>query len=182
MQKVDLTVSGSVEQDTITVQGRHNLPDGALLSWVVEHQDSHGIQGGEICRNRQYWFRILTRGSGEYPDWAPGTVKVTVTFDPGDTRQPSEVRKRYGDKGQYIGGDHVVKLESTRVARVTTTLLIPASSQTRAASSVTVYITDTGERYHRSGCRYLRKSRIAISLEEAKAGGFTPCLVCKPPN
>ena len=44
----------------------------------------------------------------------------------------------------------------------------------------TVYITDTGDKYHRSGCRYLKKSKHAISLSNAKAQGYTPCSVCKP--
>lgn len=43
----------------------------------------------------------------------------------------------------------------------------------------TVYITRTGEKYHLSNCRYLRKSKIPISLEEAKKG-YQPCKVCRP--
>lgn len=46
--------------------------------------------------------------------------------------------------------------------------------------SYTVYITDTGEKYHRSGCRYLSKSKYAISRDDARAQGYTPCKVCKP--
>ena len=49
-------------------------------------------------------------------------------------------------------------------------------------SGTTVYITNTGEKYHRAGCRYLSKSKIAISLSKAKAEGYTPCSVCKPPT
>jgi hypothetical protein len=45
-----------------------------------------------------------------------------------------------------------------------------------------VYITATGEKYHRDGCRYLSQSKIAISLADAKARGYTPCSVCDPPQ
>ena len=45
-----------------------------------------------------------------------------------------------------------------------------------------VYITKTGKKYHRLGCRYLRKSCIPISLIEAKRRSYTPCKVCKPPS
>lgn len=48
--------------------------------------------------------------------------------------------------------------------------------------SSTVYITNTGSKYHRSDCRYLSSSKIAISLGEAKDRGYTPCSVCKPPQ
>jgi hypothetical protein len=46
----------------------------------------------------------------------------------------------------------------------------------------TVYITGTGKRYHRDGCRYLAASKVPISLKDAKARGFTACKVCHPPE
>lgn len=52
----------------------------------------------------------------------------------------------------------------------------------RAPPDVTVYITDTGKKHHNSGCRYLSKSRIPISLTKAKQRGYTACSVCKPPS
>jgi hypothetical protein len=48
--------------------------------------------------------------------------------------------------------------------------------------TVTVYITRTGKKYHRDGCRYLATSKIPISLKDAKAKGFTACKVCRPPD
>lgn len=47
---------------------------------------------------------------------------------------------------------------------------------------ITVYITKTGKKYHRAGCRYLKKSCIPISLKKAKAYGYGPCSVCRPPQ
>lgn len=45
-----------------------------------------------------------------------------------------------------------------------------------------VYITKTGKKYHTSGCSSLRKSKIPITLAEAKAKGYTPCSRCRPPR
>jgi hypothetical protein len=45
-----------------------------------------------------------------------------------------------------------------------------------------VFVTRTGERYHRGGCRYLRASCSPLRLGEAKATGYTPCLRCRPPE
>jgi uncharacterized secreted protein with C-terminal beta-propeller domain len=44
----------------------------------------------------------------------------------------------------------------------------------------TVYITNSGSKYHREGCRYLSKSSVPISRSEAEARGYEPCSVCKP--
>lgn len=38
----------------------------------------------------------------------------------------------------------------------------------------TVYITKTGSKYHRAGCRYTKKSCIPISKKDAKARGYSP--------
>ena len=46
------------------------------------------------------------------------------------------------------------------------------------SNSQTVYITKTGKKYHRSGCSYLKKSKISISLKNAKAQGYTACSRC----
>jgi cytoskeletal protein RodZ len=55
----------------------------------------------------------------------------------------------------------------------------PAS--TTDPETITVYITRTGTKYHRADCRYLRKSKIPISLKDAKKH-YEPCSVCKPPR
>lgn len=47
-------------------------------------------------------------------------------------------------------------------------------------NSSTVYITDTGSKYHRSGCSSLSKSKKAISVNEAKRKGYEACKRCKP--
>lgn len=46
--------------------------------------------------------------------------------------------------------------------------------------TITVYVTNTGEKYHSAGCQYLRKSSIPISLENAKLS-YSPCSKCYPP-
>jgi 2-phosphoglycerate kinase len=43
-----------------------------------------------------------------------------------------------------------------------------------------VYITKTGHKYHRAGCRYLKSSCIAIDESVAISQGYTPCSVCNP--
>lgn len=46
------------------------------------------------------------------------------------------------------------------------------------AQERTVYITNTGKKYHNGNCRHLKKSKIAISLSDAVAKGYTACKTC----
>lgn len=55
-------------------------------------------------------------------------------------------------------------------------LIAPAADN--EAVSHTVYITETGTKYHKEGCSYLKNSKIEISLEEAKKRGLEPCSKC----
>ncbi len=66
---------------------------------------------------------------------------------------------------------------------------VPSTSSTSSAQAPsqvnlsipvgnTVYITNTGKKYHVDGCSSLRKSKHAISLSDAQARGYQPCRNC----
>lgn len=61
-----------------------------------------------------------------------------------------------------------------------------AAPQPAAAASdtetrqITVYVTETGEKYHRGDCAYLAKSRILMTLDTARRS-YGPCSKCGPP-
>ncbi len=57
-----------------------------------------------------------------------------------------------------------------------------ASAPVTEPQTITVYVTNTGEKYHSSGCQYLRQSCIEIDLDNALAQGYTPCSKCNPPR
>ncbi|MCL6548970.1 MAG: hypothetical protein K6T30_08675 [Alicyclobacillus sp.] len=81
-------------------------------------------------------------------------------------------------------------LQGTIVATATRSLVlfnvephqVSTSSGSGTTQDITVYVTNTGTKYHREGCRYLSQSCIPISLADAKARGYTPCSVCNPPR
>jgi competence protein ComEC len=58
---------------------------------------------------------------------------------------------------------------------------VHAQSFQAAKKEVTVYVTNTGKRYHRANCQYLRRSKHEMTLKDAVAAGYTPCHVCRPP-
>ena len=56
------------------------------------------------------------------------------------------------------------------------------TESTTAASSVVTsgkyYVTKSGSKYHIGTCSFLSKSKIAITMEQIKAEGYTPCSRC----
>jgi hypothetical protein len=56
----------------------------------------------------------------------------------------------------------------------------PAEPDPSQEKEETVYVTKTGAKYHRAGCRHL-KSSIPMKLSEA-AERYSPCSVCNPPS
>ncbi|MBK8870764.1 MAG: hypothetical protein IPN19_06875 [Elusimicrobia bacterium] len=53
------------------------------------------------------------------------------------------------------------------------------STTTSSESSQTVYVTKSGKKYHRAGCRSLKKKGTPTDLNQARRSK-TPCKVCKP--
>lgn len=75
------------------------------------------------------------------------------------------------------------KLLAVRCARqlwIIFLLLLIQSCAFSQTQKDTVFITRTGEKYHRETCQYLRYSSYSITKEEAIERGYTPCSVCKP--
>jgi hypothetical protein len=64
---------------------------------------------------------------------------------------------------------------STPVKTATTAQSVPVNENLE----FTVYVTRTGEKYHRDGCSSLRSSRIPMTLGDA-AAKYGPCSLCKP--
>ena len=54
-----------------------------------------------------------------------------------------------------------------------------SSISTDETDEITVYVTNSGKKYHRSGCQYLSSSKIPISLEDAESEGYEPCSKCR---
>ena len=50
------------------------------------------------------------------------------------------------------------------------------------SDEIIVYITQSGTKYHTEDCSHLSKSKIPVTLEQAKQQGYEPCSACNPPT
>lgn len=85
--------------------------------------------------------------------------------------------RRAREAGKGLWGETAVEASESKASSPA----IQAAPTAKENDDVTVYITRTGAKYHRAGCRYLSKSQIPISLKDAKAR-YSPCSVCNPPQ
>lgn len=109
--------------------------------------------------------RLKSAGIELYRTDLAGTILATS-----DGKSISfNVKSNYGSPGETEPAETTIKQ---------TTAATTASSG--GGSTETVYITETGSKYHRDGCRYLAKSKIEISKSEAIAQGYGPCSACDP--
>ncbi len=84
----------------------------------------------------------------------------------------SEARRRYTPCSVCVPTAY----ESRSTERPAVRAPPPGEDQT---AEQTVYVTRTGKKYHRGGCRYLRSSRIPMKLSAARIR-YGPCSVCRP--
>lgn len=79
-------------------------------------------------------------------------------------------------------GIFVSKSNTNNIANDTNKNISTNTNVTQSDYNVedTVYVTDTGTKYHKSGCQHLRKSKNAISKEKAIRQGYTACSRCNP--
>ena len=84
----------------------------------------------------------------------------------------SSVQPRSPSSSSSSGGSSPSSTVSTP-APAPIPVVTPAPSSSSNDDQI-VYITKTGKDYHTDGCRYLSKSKIQITLREAKAKGYKP--------
>lgn len=101
------------------------------------------------------------------------------------TQLDASVQKEADEESLKTGGDTARSDTSySDTAHSDTASLAESTSASEPSgdAAITVHITKTGEKYHHSGCSSLSKSDIPITLEEAKAQGYSPCKRCNPPQ
>lgn len=73
-----------------------------------------------------------------------------------------------------------LKNQTTITTSSSQTTSSTSTQKSLATNSYTVYVTKTGNKYHRSGCSYLRQSKIAKDKNTAISEGYTACSRCNP--
>ena len=179
----DLTGPNEAAVGSITARG----PPLDVLK-VAHHGSAYSTDSRFLAQARPR-FAVIEVGRNSYGHPSPATVTrlrqsgariyttqrngtVTLTIRPDGT-----TAWRFTKSSRPL-----FKVRSRAASGGGAGVVVKANGASAGGGSGAVFITRTGECYHRAGCRYLSHSRIRISLAEAKARGYRPCKVCRPPG
>ncbi len=128
-------------------------------------------------------------GSSIYGTYANGTVTVTSDGSSVLASASKQGTIEAASKSSGRGSRRVRSSGSTGgAASASTSQQADAGSQAAASaanaetSDETVYITPTGSKYHRQGCRTTSRSKslAPLSKSQAQPSGYEACAVCNP--
>jgi competence protein ComEC len=100
-------------------------------------------------------------------------IKVSVKLQKTTTKDVYTPNSEYEEKAPATLVPEVAPEPEPPVEEV-------APEPSTSYDSETVYITNTGSKYHRDGCRHLSKSKIPTTRGAAIAQGYGPCGTCNP--
>lgn len=106
VEPVDLTLNTRVDGNAIVLSGSANLPDGAVISYEIEHlEDFQFLHDGiATIEDGRYHERFNISG------WPRGPIEVWASFAPWHAaQQPAAVTERYGETGENIADKDAVK-------------------------------------------------------------------------
>lgn len=197
--KLDINVNADGWQGgavSVSVNGKSDKGDS--VSKTVSVTPGEGYESNDLTAG-SYTFTVIDSSlrSGETvyavssiddmrDDSRNQHVAISLSIDQEATEQLAAEKQRLADEQKAEEEAEAKKAAEAAAAQKAAqekaaTTSSSASSANKASSttnSQTVYITKTGKKYHNDGCSSLKKSKIAMSLSEAEAEGYTPCKNC----
>lgn len=160
----------------------------------IGHHGSENSTTTGFLADVQPQYAVISVGKGnDYGHPAQSTidrlkaagVKILRTDESGTITAASDGNtitiSKSGSQSTVQNGSEATKQSSLQTAGQTPVKPV-IGDKTAQNNDITVYIAKTGEKYHLDGCRSLSKSKMPVKLSEAKAKGYEPCGICKPPR
>jgi hypothetical protein len=144
---------------------------------------------GVIRPNTPFQVLAVERGWGRIKlDGEPGVGYVSASLLHTPTRSEINIAESAeADRQAVVGGgqagggvaDDMQDAEEIEPEVSQEEMLRNALMGSGVNPEATVYVTRTGQKFHREGCRHLRSRTFAIPLAEAMLD-YSPCRTCKP--
>lgn len=155
--------------------GSNLVANGVLIEAKSVEDNGGGIFFNVYCYNVQPGVGINYENGDS---WLDGT---TPQEQSGQTDTPQNEGSQSSD-GSGAGDIGSSSSTTGNVSSGSDSSAAENSVSDSSNSETMVHITATGKKYHRAGCRTLKKSDTEVTLDEAKSMGLSPCEICNPPQ
>lgn len=155
--------------------GSNLVANGVLIEAKSVEDNGGGILFNVYCYNVQPGVGINYENGDS---WLDGT---TPKEQSGQTDTPQNEGSQSSD-GSGAGESGSSSSTTGNVSSGSDSSAVENSVSDSSNSETRVHITATGKKYHRAGCRTLKKSDTEVTLDEAKSMGLSPCGICNPPQ
>lgn len=155
--------------------GSNLVANGVLIEAKSVEDNGGGILFNVYCYNVQPGVGINYENGDSWLDGTTPQKQSVQTDTPQNEGSQSSAGSGAGESGS--SGSTTGSASSGSDSSVAENSAADSSN-----SETMVHITATGKKYHRAGCRTLKKSDTEVTLDEAKSMGLSPCGICNPPQ
>lgn len=155
--------------------GSNLVANGVLIEAKSVEDNGGGILFNVYCYNVQPGVGINYENGDSWLDGTTPQKQSAQTDTPQNEGSQSSAGSGAGESGSSGSTTGSTSSGSDSSAAEN-------SAADSSNSETMVHITATGKKYHRAGCRTLKKSDTEVTLEEAKSMGLSPCGICNPPQ
>lgn len=159
--------------------GSNLVANGVLMEAKSVEDNGGGILFNVYCYNVQPGVGINYENGDS---WLDGTAPQEQSAQTGAAQNGGSQSSDGSQAGASAGDTGSSGSITGSAASGSDTSPAENSVSDSSNSKTMVHITATGKKYHRAGCRTLKKSDTEVTLDEAKSMGLSPCGICNPPQ
>lgn len=159
--------------------GSNLVANGVLIEAKSVEDNGGGILFNVYCYNVQPGVGINYENGDSWLDGTTPQKQSAQTDTPKNEGSQSSAGSGAGASAGDTGSSGSI---TGSAASGSNTSPAENSVSDSSNSKTMVHITATGKKYHRAGCRTLKKSDTEVTLDEAKSMGLSPCGICNPPQ
>lgn len=159
--------------------GSNLVANGVLIEAKSVEDNGGGILFNVYCYNVQPGVGINYENGDS---WLDGTAPQEQSVQTGAAQNGGSQSSDGSQAGASAGDTGSSGSITGSAASGSDTSPAENSVSDSSNSKTMVHITATGKKYHRAGCRTLKKSDTEVTLDEAKSMGLSPCGICNPPQ
>lgn len=159
--------------------GSNLVANGVLIEAKSVEDNGGGILFNVYCYNVQPGVGINYENGDS---WLDGTTPQEQSAQTGAAQNEGSQSSDGSQAGASAGDTGSSGSITGSAASGSDTSPAENSVSDSSNSKTMVHITATGKKYHRAGCRTLKKSDTEVTLDEAKSMGLSPCGICNPPQ